>query len=210
PLATPPAAPGAMEPGPGLGPGPEPGPKPGPGPEPEPGPGPGPEPEAGLGPGSESEPGAEPEPVPSPPPCRWFLEGRCRFGPRCRHPHPGEPRTPAPGTDPRAKPEPIRSRTGAEPEPAKKPPLRPAGAVLNRLRWDPELDPAAATVGYRDRFLGVLERPLLDFFPGPLADAGPGDLAVPEHRILHVSYRGRRVWDRQRRLDHVFGSAGGG
>ncbi|XP_035169776.1 leukocyte receptor cluster member 9-like, partial [Oxyura jamaicensis] len=183
-----------MEPGPGLE--PEPGPEPGLGLGPEPGPGPGLEPEPGSKPGPgpelEPEPGPGPEPVAAPPPCRWFLEGRCRFGPRCRHPHPGQAPVPAP--EPKPEPEP-------EQEAGKKPPLRSAGAVLNRLRWDPELDPALATVGYRDRFVGVVERPLLDFFPGPLADAGPGDLAVPEHRILHVSYRGRRVWDRQRRLD---------
>lgn len=143
---------------------------------------------------------AEPVPAPAPAPCRWFLEGRCRFGPRCRHPHPG--RSPTAGPEPAA--------TREEPAAAgKKPPLRRAAAVLSRLRWDPRAEPAAATVEYRDRFVGVVERPLLEFFTGPLCDAGPADLAVPEHRIVRIRYRGRCVWDREKRIDRVFGSGGG-
>uniref|UniRef100_A0A8C9FYL2 C3H1-type domain-containing protein n=1 Tax=Pavo cristatus TaxID=9049 RepID=A0A8C9FYL2_PAVCR len=138
------------------------------------------------------------EPVPAPAPCRWFLEGRCRFGPRCRHPHPGQ--------SPTAGPEPNREEPAAE---EKKPPLRRAADVLSRLRWDPRVDPEAATVEYRDRFVGVVERPLLEFFTGPLCDAGPADLAVPEHRIVRIRYRGRCVWDRESRMDRVFGSGGG-
>nr|ADT65171.1 leukocyte receptor cluster member 9-like protein [Meleagris gallopavo] len=97
---------------------------------------------------------------------------------------------PAPGPESDRRP-----GTGSEPGGTggggKKPPLRRAAAVLSRLRWDPRADPAAATVEYRDRFVGVVERPLLEFFTGPLCDAGPADLAVPEHRIVRIRYRGR-------------------
>eukprot|EP00076_Gallus_gallus_P046187 XP_025011725.1 leukocyte receptor cluster member 9-like [Gallus gallus] len=190
----------------------------------EPDPNPGPKPRlgaAGAGPGSveaDSEPNrgpedpdpdpdqqpgpAEPVPAPAPAPCRWFLEGRCRFGPRCRHPHPGQ----SPSAVPEPKPEPNREEPGAA---GKKPPLRRAAAVVSRLRWDPRVDPEAATVEYRDRFVGVVERPLPEFFTGPLCDAGPADLAVPEHRIVRIRYRGCCVWDRENRIDRVFGSGGG-
>lgn len=135
-------------------------------------------------------PAAEPPP---PPACRFFLEGRCRFGARCHQPHPGAP---------------ARPSDEPEPEPgAKKPPLRTAAAVIQRIRWDPRLDPADFSVGYVDRFLGVREEPFSAFcWDEPLAALGPGVLAVPQHRVRYFRFRGRVVWDRASRTDHVFGS----
>lgn len=133
--------------------------------------------------------------TPPPPACRFFLEGRCRFGARCRQPHPGDP-TPAQ----------PRGGAGAEAG-AKKPPLRTAAAVIQRIRWDPRLDPADFAVGYTDRFLGVVEEPFGAFcWDEPLAALGPGFLAVPQHRVRYFRFRGRIVWDRDSRTDHVFGS----
>lgn len=131
--------------------------------------------------------------TPPPPACRFFLEGRCRFGARCRQPHPGDP--------PPARP---RGGVGAG---TKKPPLRTAAAVIQRIRWDPRLDPADFAVGYTDRFLGVVEEPFGAFcWDEPLAALGPGSLAVPQHRVRYFRFRGRIVWDRDSRTDHVFGS----
>ncbi|XP_040107800.1 leukocyte receptor cluster member 9 isoform X1 [Oryx dammah] len=145
----------------------------------------GPEPPAGVS-------VAEPAP---PPACRFFLEGRCRFGARCRQPHPGAPAPPQP-------------RGQAEDQAkAKKPPLRTADAVIQRIRWDPRLDPADFSVGYVDRFLGVREEPFLSFcWDEPLAALAPGVLAVPQHRVRYFRFRGRLVWDRASRTDLVFGS----
>ncbi|KAL4831899.1 hypothetical protein H8958_017212 [Nasalis larvatus] len=132
------------------------------------------------------------EPAP-PPACRFFLEGRCRFGARCRQPHPGTPAPP----DREAQPE-----AGA-----KKPPLRTAADVIQRIRWDPRLDPADFSVGYVDRFLGVREEPFGAFcWDEPLAALGPGVLAVPQHRVRFFRFRGRLVWDRASRTDLFFGS----
>ncbi|XP_039100112.1 leukocyte receptor cluster member 9 [Hyaena hyaena] len=132
------------------------------------------------------------EPAP-PPACRFFLEGRCRFGARCRQPHPGAPASARPNRE-------------AEAE-AKKPPLRTASAVIQRIRWDPRLDPADFSVGYADRFLGVREEPFCAFcWDEPLAALGPGVLAVPQHRVRYFRFRGRLVWDRASRTDLVFGS----
>uniref|UniRef100_A0A452R0V7 Leukocyte receptor cluster member 9 n=1 Tax=Ursus americanus TaxID=9643 RepID=A0A452R0V7_URSAM len=132
------------------------------------------------------------EPAP-PPACRFFLEGRCRFGARCRQPHPGAPAPPSRGAEAEAG--------------AKKPPLRTAAAVIQRIRWDPRLDPADFSVGYADRFLGVREEPFVAFcWDEPLAALGPGVLAVPQHRVRYFRFRGRIVWDRASRTDLVFGS----
>ncbi|XP_036042106.1 leukocyte receptor cluster member 9 [Onychomys torridus] len=127
------------------------------------------------------------------PACRFFLEGRCRFGARCRQPHPGAP---APT------PEVPRPEAGS-----KKPALRTAADVIQRIRWDPRLDPADFSVGYTDRFLGVQEEPFCAFcWDEPLAALGPGVLAVPQHRIRYFRFRGRLVWDRASRTDLIFGS----
>lgn len=145
----------------------------------------GPEPPAGV---SVAEPGPSPA-------CRFFLEGRCRFGARCRQPHPGAPALPQP-------------RGEAEDQAkVKKPPLRTAEAVIQRIRWDPHLNPADFSVGYVDRFLGVREEPFLSFcWDEPLAALAPGVLAVPQHRVRYFRFRGRLVWDRASRTDLVFGS----
>lgn len=125
--------------------------------------------------------------------CRFFLEGRCRFGARCRQLHPGAP---APT------PEVAQPDTGS-----KKPALRTAADVIQRIRWDPRLDPAEFSVGYTDRFLGVQEEPFCAFcWDEPLAALGPGILAVPQHRIRYFRFRGRLVWDRASRTDLIFGS----
>lgn len=135
-------------------------------------------------------PATEPPP---PPACRFFLEGRCRFGARCRQPHPGAPAPPDCEAQPEAR--------------AKKPPLRTAADVIQRIRWDPRLDPADFSVGYVDRFLGVREEPFSAFcWDEPLAALGPGVLAVPQHRVRFFRFRGRLVWDRASRTDLVFGS----
>ncbi|KAM7060035.1 leukocyte receptor cluster member 9 [Molossus nigricans] len=147
---------------------------------------------------AESSP-EEPPPPPPPPACRFFLEGRCRFGARCRQAHPGAQAL-------------ARPSSGAEAEAGpeariKKPPLRTAAAVIQRIRWDPSLDPDDFSVGYADRFLGVVEEPFGAFcWDQPLAALGPGLLAVPQHRIRYFRFRGRVVWDRASRTDHVFGS----
>ncbi|XP_051845638.1 leukocyte receptor cluster member 9 [Antechinus flavipes] len=149
----------------------------------------------GGGGGGGMEEGGGPEPV-----CRFYLEGRCHFGARCRLPHPG--------AEGRARAEPLPG-PASSPE-GKKPSMKTAQAVIDRIRWDPHLEPADFSVGYLDRFRGVQEEPFTAFcWDEDLAALGPGVLAVPQHRIRYFRHRGRLVWDRASRTDLVFGSAAG-
>ena len=81
--------------------------------------------------------------------------------------------------------------------------LRPASDVLHRLRWDPELDSADYVIGYEDRFLGVREMALAKW------KTEQTDLEfIPQHRIVYFRRKGDgvKVWDRERRIDEMFGS----
>ncbi|XP_031432187.1 leukocyte receptor cluster member 9 isoform X3 [Clupea harengus] len=95
-------------------------------------------------------------------------------------------------------------------EPLKKPRMRTADDVINRILWDSTIDSADFVVGHLDRFLGVLERPFDDFsWDITVADCDYSEeLALPKHRIQYFNYRGQRVWDRDNRTDRVFGSTG--
>lgn len=86
--------------------------------------------------------------------------------------------------------------------------FRSSADVINRLRWDPDLDSSEYIVGYEDRFLGVRER-ALDAWKSEQTD----EEFIPQHRILYFKRRGAGdggdgaiVWDRGQRKDVIFGS----
>ncbi len=95
--------------------------------------------------------------------------------------------------------------------------LRPASDVLNRLRWDPSLDPSDYIIGYEDRFLGAKETSL-ERWKTEQTD----EEFIPQHRILYFKKKGESevgsagaeiVWERATRIDKVFwsgASAGAG
>ena len=89
-----------------------------------------------------------------------------------------------------------------------KPLLRPAKDILSRIRHDPALDESEYVVGYHDRHA-----------PEPMemdvsSWKGGGDFTdeewIPQHRIVYFRRNGdepgRKVWDREKRLDRLFGS----
>ncbi|KAI4634436.1 hypothetical protein J4E83_001754 [Alternaria metachromatica] len=85
--------------------------------------------------------------------------------------------------------------------------LRPASDVLNRLRWDPSLDPSDYIIGYEDRFLGAKETGLEKW-----KTEQTDEEFIPQHRILYFKKKGGEdgrgdvVWERATRIDKIFGS----
>lgn len=104
----------------------------------------------------------------------------------------------------RAKPKKLPAVQGAN-KPLAPNKLRPALDILNRLRWDPNLDSSNYVIGYEDRFLGTREI-VLDRWKNEKTD----EEFIPQHRILYFRRSdGVRVWDRETRMNDVFGSGVG-
>ena len=91
----------------------------------------------------------------------------------------------------------------------KKLPMRQATDVISRILWDPDLPSEEFTVGYLDRFVGIIEKPFSAFSWEDIASVGINVLAVPKHRIQYFKYRDEIVWDKRCQLDNFFGSRGG-
>lgn len=90
----------------------------------------------------------------------------------------------------------------------KKQRMRPATEVISRIQWDPDLTVGDFSVGYLDRFTGIIEKPFQEFFWEDISSVGDTVLAVPKHRIQYFKYRGEIVWDKRVQLDNFFGSRG--
>lgn len=98
-----------------------------------------------------------------------------------------------------------RKRTQPQPQHPVQPTgyLRPASDVMNRIKWDPEIDIRDYIVGYEDRFLGIKETEMSRW-----KREQTDEEFIPEHRVVYFKRRsdGVKVWDRERRRDLVFGS----
>lgn len=98
------------------------------------------------------------------------------------------------------------STAGTDTEVIQKGKLRPAHDIINRIKWDPNMDIHDYIIGYEDRFLGVLEMSVSKW-AGHRKDETDEEW-VPLHRVVWVK-RGSDsviVWDREKRIDEVFGS----
>ena len=84
--------------------------------------------------------------------------------------------------------------------------MRTAADVIHRIHWDPAVDSADFSVVYLDRFAGLVSMALAEFAAG-CADSGR-DVWIPQHRIRRIYYRHCVVWDKEEKLDYVFGSTG--
>jgi uncharacterized protein (UPF0248 family) len=79
--------------------------------------------------------------------------------------------------------------------------------VLRRIQWDATLTPSEFSVCYYDRVADTLQT--VPFTQPNLSVEGQCELfvlAIPEHRIVSVSYKDRIVWDKSTRLDYICGS----
>lgn len=91
---------------------------------------------------------------------------------------------------------------------SKKPSMKTATDVISRLLWDCSLPQEKFTVGYLDRFDGIVEKPFTSLDWSDPAIVDNHTLALPKHRIQYFKYRNRKVWDKATRKDIVFGSTG--
>ena len=89
------------------------------------------------------------------------------------------------------------------PEP-KRTSLRPALDILNRIIHDPEMDTEDFSVGYLDRIAGIKEMPVSWW----KAEDITAEDFIPQSRIRYFKRKGNGVvvWDRESRVDLVFGS----
>ncbi|CAH8483601.1 unnamed protein product [Schistosoma rodhaini] len=85
--------------------------------------------------------------------------------------------------------------------------MRTAGDVVKRVLWDEKIPQKCITIGYLDRFKGILEKPFDDFSWEPLDSLDYFTFGVPEHRIQYFKYKDIVVWDKRFRIDRVFGSS---
>ena len=84
--------------------------------------------------------------------------------------------------------------------------LRPCIDVINRILYDPNLDAADFSFVYLDRFDGSVEASAAAANGNIKGPARKLIKAVPEHRIQQIKYKARTVWDKDARVDLVFGS----
>ena len=145
--------------------------------------------------------------------CKFFLDGRCRFGESCLNRHQGSPRVRPKETRKESKEEGRRRKKEKkeveETRHSKLPSMKTAADVISRLQWDKKLPIDKFTVGYVDRFKGVLEQPFTAFCWEDLASVDDYEvLAIPQHRIQYFKYSGSKVWEKATRLDVIFGSTG--
>lgn len=78
-----------------------------------------------------------------------------------------------------------------------KPPLRSIKDVHSRLLWDSGIPTETIYIGYIDRMRGLVEMPFNEFTPGG---------RVPWDRIQYFRMGEQRIWDRESRMDLIFGS----
>ncbi|XP_076331662.1 uncharacterized protein LOC143236889 isoform X3 [Tachypleus tridentatus] len=157
--------------------------------------------------------------------CVFYLAGKCRFGTECRNKHEdscsdltnnyvsSKPRqTTQRPQDRLSKKQKLKllkqSVEDAETHTTKKPSMKTATDVISRIQWDDLLCKEYFKVGYLDRFLGIVEKPFLAFDWSDPSIVDNYTLAIPKHRIHYFKYKHKKVWDKNERLDIIFGSTG--
>lgn len=88
--------------------------------------------------------------------------------------------------------------------------LVPANEVLRRIQWDHSLTESDFSVLHYDRIEDkVMESPMDEPNKSVAGKSTLFVLAIPEHRIVGIKYKEQIVWDKEQRMDRVFGSMNG-
>jgi len=136
--------------------------------------------------------------------CKYYMEGICRFGEDCLNIHPYYV--------PQKQETIVVNKEETKLEKMcdfqKKSRMRTALDVINRIKWDKDFKQENFIVGYTDRFRGLLEEEFNNFTWEDLASLDWDTLAIPQHRIQYFKYKSEKVWEKESRLDLVFGSTG--
>lgn len=88
--------------------------------------------------------------------------------------------------------------------------MRTAMEVVKRIMWDESVPEDSIIIGYKDRFLGIVEKPFSAFSWDPLDSLDYYTFGIPEHRIEYFKYKNILLWEKKTLLDNVFGSQGSG
>lgn len=166
--------------------------------------------------------------------CQFFIQGNCRFGEKCFNLH-GEEDPPDKDSIDNGVPSEndVPSENGVPCEDGvpceevsslsfsseqeqislpkdgeKKKPMKTAIDVIHRILWDDAFPTEKFIVGYLDRFLGVQEKPFTAFSWEDISSVDQDVLAIPKHRIQYFKYKSDIVWNKNERLDNIFGSTG--
>jgi uncharacterized protein (UPF0248 family) len=103
----------------------------------------------------------------------------------------------------------IKSQTDDANEANSKKKLVPSSEVLRRIQWDSMLSSEDFSVMHYDRVDDALVETPLDAPNRSITGKATKFIdALPEHRIVCIKYKERIVWDREKRLDCVFGDEG--
>lgn len=81
--------------------------------------------------------------------------------------------------------------------------FRSAADILNRIRWDMNIDQSDYIVGFEDRFVGAQEKALTQW-----KTEQTDEEFIPQHRILYFKRKSTSeiMWERRTRIDKIFGS----
>ena len=94
--------------------------------------------------------------------CQFYLEDRCRFGSECHNLHEG-PIKPI-STLKQKKPSKSKiSSAKIKERPSSPKSMKTAFDVIKRIQWDEMLPAECFTIGYLDRFTGIVEDPFTKF-----------------------------------------------
>ncbi|KAL8772948.1 MAG: hypothetical protein Q9209_001968 [Squamulea sp. 1 TL-2023] len=95
-----------------------------------------------------------------------------------------------------------KANNSSAPQPAI-PSLRPAQDIMSRIRHDPTMRISDFIVGYEDRHCGIMWKSVEEWL-----DVTEEEDFIPMHRIRYFKRRSDHhvVWDREKRLDEIFGS----